>query len=110
MPKAVPINILPAVPEVPAVPCQPNTVKLVPFQVTALLGATLREWFTLAASSMVEPPPARFNVDELVKVVPDVIPVVPSLPPLSTNWEANVAVVDDGFNRSSPDEIVVVPV
>ncbi len=49
------------------------------------------------------------KVEELVKVLVDVTPVVPNLPPFNTIFEAKVALAE-GFNLSSPLVMVVLPV
>ena len=51
----------------------------------------------------------KLSVDELVHVRLAAIPVVPSVPPFMTTCDANVALAD-GFNLSSPEVTVVLPV
>ena len=57
--------------------------------------------------------PARIKCDELVKVVPDAIPVVLSIAPVvpfKTKGDSNVAGEVPGLSLNSPPEIIVVPV
>ena len=49
------------------------------------------------------------RVDELVNVLPDVIPVLPSVPPCNTICEAYVAFAL-GFSLTSPERMSVLPV
>ena len=77
-------------------------------QLTALLAANVMVCAVADARAIVELA-VTFNVDELAHVRVAVIPVVPSVPPLSTTCEANVALAD-GLRRSSPPVTVVLPV
>ena len=100
---------MPAVPDDPAVPCQPFTVNCVPGVQATATAVCKRHRMTLAGSRFILEFAASIKVPEPVMVLVAVMFVVLSIPPFNTTGVAEVEFAA-GFSLNSPAVIVVAPV